>query len=129
MKIFCVECDKDVEAKIVTGSMVYPNNKRVAFDRFWMCNHCKNFVGCHKNANKNQLRPLGVIANKQLKSIRMQIHDIIDPIWREEKLKRGEVYALISQELGYQFHAGELRSIDEAKRVFEVVENINKNYV
>lgn len=129
MRIFCVECDKDIEAKTVTGSMVYPNNPKVRFDKFWMCNHCKNFVGCHKRANKNKMKPLGVIANKELKQARIMIHNLIDPIWRQEKMKRGEVYAVISSELGYTYHTGELRSLEEARRVWKIAAELNNNYV
>lgn len=129
MRIFCVECDKYITAKLVTGAMIYEDSPKVARDKFWMCNSCKNYVGCHKNANKNKLKPLGVIANKDLRKIRMMIHEIIDPIWREEKMKRGEVYAIISNELGYKYHTGELNSIDEADRVLRIAQNIQENYL
>ena len=126
MKIFCVECNKDVEPKLVTGAMVYPTCAKVAQDKYWMCNSCKNFVGCHKNANKNKLRPLGIIANKELRQARIQIHKIIDPIWQKERMKRGEVYALISSELGYQFHTAELRNLEEVNRVHEIAQGLQK---
>ena len=129
MKIFCVEFDEDVRAKMVSGNIVYPRSRQLAHDKFWMCNSCKNFVGCHKNANKNKLKPLGVIANKELKQARIVIHELIDPIWKEEKLKRGEVYALISSQLGYPYHTGDLRSLDEARRVWRIAAEIHNNYV
>lgn len=127
MKIFCVECDKNVEPKVVSGSMVYPNSPKLAHDRFWMCNHCKNFIGCHKNANKNKMKPLGVIANKELKQARIKIHQLIDPIWQNDKMKRGEVYAIISKELGYTYHTGELRSLDEARKVWSIAAELHNN--
>ena len=127
MKIFCVECQKDIKPKKVSGSMVYPLSPRLAHDSFWMCNSCKNFIGCHKNANKNKTRPLGVIANKELKQARIQLHNIIDPIWQSEKMKRGSVYAVISKELGYTYHTGELRSVDEARKVWRIVAELSNN--
>lgn len=127
MKIYCVECDKDVQAKMVSGSMVYPRSPKLAHDKFWMCNSCKNFVGCHKNANKNKTRPLGVIANRELKQARIKIHSIIDPIWRNEKMKRGELYALISEELGYTYHTGDLRNMDEARMVWAIAAKLHNN--
>lgn len=105
--------------------MVYPRSPKLAHDKFWMCNSCKNFIGCHKNANKNKMKPLGVIANKELKQARISIHNIIDPIWKEEKMKRGEVYAILSQELGYTYHTGELRSLDEARKVWRIVAELS----
>lgn len=127
MKIFCVECNKDIKAKIVSGNIVYPRSPKLAHDKFWMCNSCKNFVGCHKNANKNKMKPLGVIANKELKQARIKIHQIIDPIWKEEKMKRGEIYALLSKELGYTYHTGELKSLEEARRVWTIVAELHNN--
>jgi len=41
-------------------------------------------------------------------------------------MKRGELYAVISNELGYQYHTGELRSLEEAVRVRKVIEEYIK---
>lgn len=106
---------------MVSGNIVYPHSPNLAHKRFWQCVHCKNFVGCHENANQNKLRPLGVIANKELKGARVRIHQIIDPLWQNGIVKRGELYAMLTSELGYQYHTGELRSMEEAERVFGVV--------
>lgn len=127
MKIFCVECQKDVEPRLTTGSIVYPRSPQLSRDKFWQCRSCKNFIGCHKNARKNKLKPLGVIANQELKGARIKIHELIDPIWRNEKMKRGEVYAVISNELGYTYHTGELRSIEEARRVWKIAAELHNN--
>lgn len=129
MRIFCVECDEHVQAKLVTGAMVYSDLPKVARDKFWMCNSCKNFVGCHKNANKNKQKPLGVIANKELRQMRMNIHNVLDQIWREEKrMKRTELYAILSKELGYEYHTGDIVSIGQGERVLEIVDFIDENY-
>jgi hypothetical protein len=109
---------------MVSGNIVYPHSYKLAHKRFWQCVSCKNFVGCHENARQNKLRPLGVIANKELKQARIRIHEAIDPLWREGKIKRGEIYAMLSKELGYVYHTGELRSLEEAERVFTLVEQL-----
>lgn len=124
IRIFCVECNKMVVPRMVSGNVVYPKSPWLSYKRFWQCVHCKNFVGCHENSNVNKLRPLGVIANKELKKVRIQIHQAIDPMWREGKIKRTEIYAFLSRELGYNYHTGELRSVDEAERVFKLVEEL-----
>lgn len=127
IKIFCVECNKKVTPRMVSGNVVYPHRRDLAHKRFWQCVHCKNFVGCHENSNKNKLRPLGVIANRELKQARIQIHNIIDPLWRGGKLTRSEIYVALSQELGYQYHTGELRSMEEARRVYKIVSDIHNS--
>lgn len=121
IKIYCVECSKMVIPRMVSGNVVYPGFAKVAHNHFWQCVHCRNFVGCHENANQNKFRPLGVIANKELKQARIRIHNLLDPLWRAGKVKRSELYAILSKELGYVYHTGELRSIEEAERVFLLV--------
>jgi hypothetical protein len=129
IKIFCVECDKKITPRLVYGNVVYPKSPKLAHKRFWQCVSCKNFVGCHENANKNKMRPLGVIANRELKQARIAIHNVIDPIWRNGKLTRSEIYASLGRELGYPYHTGELRSMEEARRVYKLVAEIHNSVI
>lgn len=44
-----------------------------------------------------------------------------------DKMRRGELYRSISDELGYQYHTGELRTIEEARKVWKIVNKIAKS--
>ena len=64
MKIYCCECDKDIQPWKCYGSKVYPHRKDLKDKVFYMCGTCENFVGTHKESKK----PLGNIANKEIKN-------------------------------------------------------------
>lgn len=120
--IFCIECQSDVEAAHIQGVDAYPHRPDLARKNFWQCPSCKNFVGTHKNGDS--MTPLGCIPNRKMKSIRMQIHSVIDPIWKTRKLSRSEVYKRISEKIGYEYHTGEIKSIPEANRIFVLVQEM-----
>ena len=121
MRIFCCGCNIDVEARLTNGEEIYPHRPDLYELPFWKCDKCGNFVGCH-HKTKNRTRPLGVIPTKQIKEARKHIHDLLDPIWKSGKMKRKELYDKISKELGWEFHTAELRSIDEARKVYRVIQ-------
>lgn len=121
--IFCVECNKEQECNMIKGDRAYPHRRDLRFKNFWQCPTCFNFVGTH---NQGQGRsPLGCIPNAPMKKIRQQIHMILDPIWKNRKMTRSEVYKKISEQIGYEYHTGELRSIAEAQKVFNVVKELS----
>lgn len=70
----------------------------------WYCKEHDAFVGVHGNDAK---RPLGTLANGPLRRARMQVHATIDPLWKQWKMKRGKVYAILSEYFGEPYHTGE----------------------
>lgn len=122
--IYCVDCRGEIEAELVHGKDVYPHRPDLAELPFWQCPYCGNFVGCHHKSH-TPLKPLGVIANKQIKMLRVAIHKQLDGLWKDHVLSRRECYMWLSKQLGYQYHSGEIKSIKEAKRVLELVQKLN----
>lgn len=116
-QIFCIECDCDVEAVLVSGRDVYPHRPDLYTKMFWKCLHCGNFVGTHKKTGIE----LGCIPNKKIKNARRQIHAMLDPIWERKILDRSEVYKEISNKLGYTYHTAEIRSLEEAAKVMDII--------
>ena len=116
MNIYCVACECDVDARLITGREAYPHRPDLHKLPFWMCETCENFVGCH-HKTANRTKPLGCIPSLEMKRIRMQIHAIIDPLWKSGRMKRGTVYSAMSNALGRQYHTADLRSIEEAKKM------------
>lgn len=116
MGIYCVACQKQIQARLTTGAEVYPHRPDLHRLHFWICDTCKNFVGCHKTKKQNK-KPLGHIATPQLKRLRQQIHSRLDPIWQSGKCSRTKLYDLISRKLGKKYHTATLKSEDEAQRV------------
>lgn len=120
MKIFCVDCKSDIEARLTDGSEIYPNRKDLYSLPFWKCDACNNYVGCHHKTN-NSTKPLGNIPTKELRNARQHIHKILDPLWNGECKSRGYIYRKIAEILSYQYHTAEIPSIEEARKVYRIV--------
>lgn len=119
MRLWCCQCQIDVDARLTSGAEVYPHRADLADIPRWICDGCLNHVGTHHKTD-NPTRPLGNIPSPELKRARIAIHNLIDPAWKQKKVKRGALYAHISKEIGREYHTGELKTIDEARRVYRV---------
>lgn len=84
------------EAKLVKGNVIYPHRTDLHNLNFWLCKPCDAYVGCHKETDK----PLGRLANLELRKAKIQAHKTFDSLWKEGHLKREEAYKLISLRLG-----------------------------
>src|SRR5882724_1641951 len=69
----------------------------------WLCKACDAYVGCHSNTQ----RPLGTMANKELRDWRIKAHAAIDPIWQREILTRKQVYQELKTHFRREIHIGE----------------------
>lgn len=116
-KIFCIECQKNVGARLTNGYEVYSHRKDLGELPFWICDKCKNFVGCH-HKTQNRTKPLGCIPNPHMTLARKEIHKLLDPMWRPDKKKRLRIYAALSRHLGRKYHTAQLRTIEEAREVY-----------
>lgn len=122
--IYCTGCRHDVEARLTDGRERYPHRPDLAEIPFWKCDTCGNYVGCHWKTTR-PTRPLGCIATPEILNARKKIHALLDPLWKSDKIKRGQAYAHISKMLGYPYHAGEIRSIEEARTVYRIVAELH----
>lgn len=120
MEIYCYGCERNVNAVLVGGKDVYPHRKDLFSLPFWRCETCGNFVGCH-HKTKNKTKPLGCIPTPELKKARQHIHKLLDPIWKSGKMKRKEIYAKITDRIGWQYHTAKIRSIEEAREIYKIV--------
>ena len=123
MKIYCVCCGHEVEARLTDGKEIYSHRPDLYSLPFWKCDTCGNFVGCH-HKTKDRTRPLGNIPTKELREARKHIHALLDPIWQSGKMKRKEVYAFISEKCGWKYHTAKIRSIEEAREVYKIIRTI-----
>ncbi|HEY1900740.1 MAG TPA: zinc-finger-containing protein [Steroidobacteraceae bacterium] len=100
----------------------------------WCCNVCNAYVGCHPGTN----RPLGRLANAELRKWKRAVHHVFDPIWRrryelrvldDPKYKvwmaRGGRYKQLAQLLGIpvdQCHIG-MFDVPMCKRAVEICQS------
>ena len=122
--IYCCGCGKKVEARLTTGREIYPHRPDLSALPFWKCDTCGNYVGCH-HKTKDRTRPLGCIPTQEIKDARQYIHVLLDNIWRSKKMRRKEVYAILSEKTGRNYHTANIRSVEEAREVYKILKQIN----
>jgi hypothetical protein len=107
--VICPYCGK--EAKWCENKEIYGKN----YGKSYMCYYCKEcnaYVGCHKNTRK----PLGTMANAELREWRKKAHANIDPLWKSGSIKRKTVYKLLNKFFGKEIHIGG-SDIEMCKRI------------
>lgn len=123
MLIRCCGCNEKIEARLTSGAEIYPHRQDLKALPFWKCDTCGNYVGCH-HKTKNRTQPLGCIPTDEIKNARRHIHKLLDPIWQSGKMKRKELYAKLSDRLGWKYHTANIRSVEEARTIYRIIENI-----
>lgn len=121
-KIFCVECNKNVKATLVSGKEIYPHRPDLFHLSFYKCPNCGNYVGVHKGT----LDPLGCIPSQSLRQKRIQVHNSMDYLWKNKLISRSKLYKLIRKELGYNYHSGTTTSIEECDKALLVIKEIKE---
>ncbi|MCK9461627.1 MAG: zinc-finger-containing protein [Proteobacteria bacterium] len=120
-KIYCAGCEKFVRPSETTGEEIYPHREDLYEKKFLKCDTCGNY-----KAFDGEKYPT-LIPTPELRRARMAIHEILDPLWKEKKIKRGQAYAFISHRIGRTFHNETIRTIDEAREAYEIVLRLKDN--
>lgn len=112
---------------LVTGEAIYPHRPALYHLKFWQCAPCDAYVGCHApdKGYGDGTRPLGRLANAELRAAKRAAHAAIDPYWRMGRLRRNEVYAILAVWMGLEkgkAHIGEF-DIEQCKRATEIGNN------
>lgn len=93
----------------------------------WVCRPCGAWVGTHKNS---RFKPLGRMANAELRKWKMKAHGAFDPLWMEKQRREGcsktkarkAAYAWMANEMGIRpsrCHIG-MMDVDQCKLVVEI---------
>ena len=102
--MLCPYCGR--EAELVEGDVIYPFRQDLWDKKYWSCVPCGAYVGCHPGTDK----PLGCIADKELRRLRVEAHERFDRLWRNGgPLTRTRAYQWLAftMELGAkQAHIG-----------------------
>lgn len=123
VEMICPYCNQP--ARNVSGRKLYPHRQDLFYKRFWSCQPCGAYVGCHaKNAKYNYTgnEPLGSLANKELRRARSMAHSAFDVIWKDQHLDRTVAYHWLSHEMNIEpekCHIG-MMNVEECKRVVDI---------
>lgn len=122
--VTCNYCGKS--AVLTTGQIIYPHREDLKFLKFWQCVSCDAYVGCHKNSK--DYKPLGILANRELRQLRIKAHGLFDLSWRSGKITRDKAYQRLSQSMGIKkkdCHIGHF-NIDQCEMALNVLIGKNK---
>lgn len=112
-------------APLVTGREVYPHRPDLYAKRFYRCQPCGAWVGCHPGTR----RPLGRLANAELRRAKMVAHEAFDPLWRNGSGNRTSRYRWLAEQLGIKPEDCHIGMFDEAmcRRVVDVCRSHPRN--
>lgn len=100
LRVTCDYCHRDAE--LVKGNVIYPHRPDLFARWFWRCEPCGAWVGCHARGRGewDGKRPLGRLANAELRRAKQAAHGAFDPLWRSGAMGRRDAYAWLAEQLG-----------------------------
>lgn len=113
-KVICDYCR--CQAELVDSSEVYGTS----YGDIYLCRNCGAYVGVHKGTD----RPLGRLANAELRYWKKSAHAAFDPIWEYGRFKgqRKKAYSWLAGEMGLpvdKTHIG-MFDVDQCKKVIQI---------
>lgn len=108
------------------GKVVYVSNAKIYGRQYgsgycYCCTSCDAYVGTHEPRPKEAL---GILANKQMRDWKMKCHSLFDPLWKNKRKKRGQLYTNLALQMGIpisQCHFGYF-NLEDLKRAYEILE-------
>lgn len=88
----CPYCGNDVV--LTSNAELY--GREYGNGKCYLCRNCKASVGVHPDL----VTPLGRLADKELKDLKMKCHELFDPYWKNKKMYRHECYKILAREMG-----------------------------
>lgn len=116
--VICDYCGNP--ARLVAGNEMYPHRPDLYQIRAYKCTPCDASVGCHPGTTK----PLGRLADADLRREKMAAHAAFDPLWKSGKMKRGMAYGWLAKKLNIEkehCHIG-MFDAEMCRRVVEICE-------
>lgn len=87
-------------AELVSGTRLYPHRADLSHLRFFFCEACSAWVGCHRDG-----RPLGTLADAATRDARQRAHAAFDPLWQSSRKRgaRSRAYRWLAAKLRIRF--------------------------
>lgn len=116
-EVFCDYCGR--RAEFVDSKVIYGRS----YGMIYLCRSCGAYVGVHKGSDK----PLGRLANAELRRWKMAAHNAFDPIWKYGKFRhrRNAAYAWLAGKMGLpveQTHIG-MFDVARCRQVIQIMNN------
>lgn len=122
----CPYCNN--RARLVTGLVIYPRRPDLGHKKFWHCAPCRAYVGCHDAGvgQGNGTKPLGRLANAELRAAKKRAHFAFDMLWLDKTNKRRArqaAYTWLAAAMGLpveRCHIGEM-DVQQCEQVVQLV--------
>lgn len=107
----CVTCQYCIgrPALLVGGERIYPHRPDLFHKKFWYCDECGSYVGCHppvqangKGGQGDGTVPLGELANAATRRARNLAHAAFDPFWKGVPAGRTKAYKWLGKAIGIE---------------------------
>lgn len=116
-EVFCDYCGR--RAEYVDSKVVYGKS----YGMIYLCRHCMAYVGVHKGTDK----PLGRLANAELRYWKKEAHAVFDPLWKYGRFKhhRNAAYGWLAQKMGLPIEKTHIGMFDasECRRAIQIIKN------
>ena len=114
--VLCPYCGR--QAEYVDSKAVYGRS----YGMIYLCEDCDAYVGVHKGTDK----PLGRLADKELRYWKKAAHKAFDPLWKTRKMRRNQAYKWLAEQMGLppkETHIG-MFDVAKCKKVVKVCKNM-----
>ena len=116
-KVFCDYCGE--RAKFVYRKIVYGKS----YGKIYLCRKCMAYVGVHKGTDK----PLGRLANAELRYWKKAAHAAFDPLWKYGRFRgyRNAAYSWLADRMGLPVEKTHIGMFDVAqcKKAIQICRN------
>lgn len=123
--MFCLSCQKEIDAEIITGADIYGSRFAFAHFLYARCPKCGNYGEC---AIKEE-QPYRVIPDFRMRKAYNHIDGFLDLIWMQNKLSKAEVLyrmagLMYNQKRPYRTH--DIENYDDACRAYRMAKKLKE---
>ncbi len=105
------------------GDVIFTSNKDVYGKEYgngkcYLCEKCNSYTGVHTGTNI----AVGILANKEMRNLKIQCHNIFDKLWNNSKERNG-LYKKLADEMNIErkhCHFGHF-GIEELKKALKIL--------
>ena len=119
--VICDYCGKPAE--LVSSKVIYGRDYG---HKIWLCRPCMAYVGCHKGTDK----PLGRLANAELRYWKRAAHAVFDPLWMYGRFRghRNAAYGWLAQKMRRPIEETHIGMFDvaECRKAINIIKNETK---
>jgi len=110
---------------LTTNDVLYGKN-------YWKDGNCSVYVclGCEASVGTRPdgVTPLGLLADKEMKSMRSEANKLFDPLWKTGNRTRSQAYKWLAKRLGISQKDCHFGHFDKVmlKKAIEILKKVNK---